>query len=681
VDQTSRALQSYGVPHGLIAGGRTDNRAQLCQVASVQTLARRLSRFEAPNLLIIDECFPAGTMVDGKPIESIKLGDKVRSHLGTGVVMHLFKKKPSSLVSVKLSNGKTLTCTEEHPIFTQDGFKPAKSLNKNDMMVSIMDYEQLRNLSESNSTKTVQELETGETLRKQRMQGRTFQTDNSEHIHEARRANYQVQENERDAQSTGSSLSFDKTQSNGLEANSQGRKWARFNNLRTCFSSGFGMADECCCSNTIGARKRLADLLQNRRGEFRIESCCGSGRRITSSKRKKRAGCEKGSVFTFHRVESVEVHKQTDCGTFGGLCSDGFVYNLEVSNGNTYFANDFLVHNCHHAAAGTWRRVVDAYPDARVLGVTATPERLDGKGLAGVFDDLIHGPQVAELIDRGFLARPKYWSKPLMNTESMRVSMGDYAVGDLEAALTNAVMGDAVTEYRQKSDGLPAIAFCPTIAKARAVSDAFCAAGYAWDVIDGTLTPADRRELVAKLGDGRLHGLSACEIVSEGFDLPVVTTAILLRPTKSLGLHLQQVGRVLRLHPSKTHAIILDHAGNLHRHGLAEDPREWSLDGRPKAKKGAPAPTKTCPQCFCCLSPAVRVCPECQHEFEVKEAKLREVAGSLVEFSREEVKLALKKARTLADFQEIGKQMGYKPGWAHYRFNARNTRPTYSYKL
>jgi superfamily II DNA or RNA helicase len=268
-----------------------------------------------------------------------------------------------------------------------------------------------------------------------------------------------------------------------------------------------------------------------------------------------------------------------------------------------------------------------------------------------------------------------------MDTESMRVSMGDYAVGDLEAALTNAVMGDAVTEYRQKSDGLPAIAFCPTIAKARAVSDAFRNAGYAWDVIDGTLTRADRRELVARLGDGRLNGLSACEIVSEGFDLPVVTTAILLRPTQSLALHLQQIGRVLRLHPTKTHAIILDHAGNLHRHGLAEDPREWSLEGRPKAKKGAPAPTKTCPECFCCVAIAVQVCPECEHEFEVKEKKLREIPGNLVEFSREEIKLALKKARTLADFQEIGKQMGYKPGWAYHRFSARNSRPTFSYKL
>lgn len=340
-----------------------------------------------------------------------------------------------------------------------------------------------------------------------------------------------------------------------------------------------------------------------------------------------------------------------------------------------------IIDEAHHAAAGTWKRVVEHYADARILGVTATPERLDGKGLAGVFDDLIHGPQVAELIDRGFLARPKYWSKPLMDTEQMRVSMGDYAVGDLEAALTNAVMGDAVTEYRQKADGLPAIAFCPTIAKARAVSDAFRDAGYAWDVIDGTLTPADRRELVSKLGDGRLHGLSACEIVSEGFDLPVVTAAILLRPTKSLALHLQQVGRVLRLHPAKTHAIILDHAGNLHRHGLAEDPREWSLDGRPKAKKGAPAPTKTCPECFCCVAPAVQVCPECGHEFEVKQSKLKHIDGALVEFSREDVQKKLKKARTLADFQEIGKQMGYKPGWAYHRFSARNSRPTYSYNL
>jgi DNA repair protein RadD len=338
-----------------------------------------------------------------------------------------------------------------------------------------------------------------------------------------------------------------------------------------------------------------------------------------------------------------------------------------------------IVDEAHHAAAGTWRAVLAHYAESRVLGVTATPERLDGKGLGGTFDRLIIGPEVADLIKRGYLSRPVYWSKPLVDTTGMRTTMGDYNIKDLNDALTNAIMGDAVTEYKRRAEGLPAIAFCPSIVKAEGVAAAFREAGFRWDVISGELEKGRRRELVEMLGDGRLHGLSACEIVSEGFDLPVVTAAILLRPTQSLALHLQQIGRVLRVHEGKQNAVIIDHAGNLHKHGAAEDVRTWSLEGRPKKKGKAQAVMKDCPQCYCCVALGCSTCPECGHEFETKEHKIHHIEGNLVAYQAGSVNVAelMARAKTLADFQAIAKMKGYKPGWAWHQAN----RPKFSYNL
>lgn len=339
-----------------------------------------------------------------------------------------------------------------------------------------------------------------------------------------------------------------------------------------------------------------------------------------------------------------------------------------------------IIDEAHHGVAGTWRTVLDCYSTAHVLGVTATPLRLDGKGLDSTFDTIVMGPKVAELIERGFLSRPQYWSKPLMDTSKARVTMGDYVIEDLNEMLTDAVMGDAVIEYKRRANGLPAIAFCPSIAKANAVAAAFRAAGFNWGTIDGTLEKSTRRKLVEMLADGRLHGLSACEIVSEGFDLPVVTAAILLRPTASLSMHLQQVGRVLRTHANKERAIIIDHAGNLHKHGTAEQDREWSLKA-PKRKKGpSVAMMKECPQCYCCVGIATLTCPDCGHGFKVKERGSDEVEGDLVEFKPETRTLdeLMKSAKTLADYQQIAKMKKYKPGWAWHQMK---TKTKFAYNL
>jgi len=342
----------------------------------------------------------------------------------------------------------------------------------------------------------------------------------------------------------------------------------------------------------------------------------------------------------------------------------------------------------HHATAGSWARILESYPDARVLGVTATPERLDGTGLGNVFNVMVRGPEIADLIARGFLSPVKYFCPKTVNTDGMKLRMGDYRHADVDKRVNNSkVTGEAVEWYRKLCDGAPAVAFCASIAHSEHVAEIFRAAGYRWTSLDSTMTPEARRAAVVGLGNGSLHGISSCDIISEGFDLPIVSTAILLRPTASLGLYLQQVGRVLRVAPGKTHATIIDHVGNcgstrggqwVEKHGFAEDVREWSLEGR--IKRDGAAPVRLCEECYAVVPIGAAVCPQCgavKPEPEVK--PMPEVdAGELEEVVAERIRKKKAKeeqaqAKTLEQLIELGKSRNYRnPAmWAKYVLEAR----------
>jgi hypothetical protein len=347
----------------------------------------------------------------------------------------------------------------------------------------------------------------------------------------------------------------------------------------------------------------------------------------------------------------------------------------------------------HHATAGSWAAILRAYPHARVLGVTATPERLDGTGLGNVFQAMVHGPEVADLIQRGFLSPIRYYCPRTVDTDGMKMRMGDYRHAEVDERVNNArVTGEAVDWYRKLCNGAPAVAFCASIRHSEHVAETFRTAGYRWTSLDSTMTPEARRAAVVGLGNGSLHGISSCDIISEGFDLPIVSAAILLRPTASLGLYLQQIGRVLRISPGKQHATIIDHVGNcgsiragawVEKHGFAEDIREWSLEGRTK-KKGT-APVRLCDACFAVIPVGSSTCPQCGAEKPKAERELPEAAetGDLEQVQRDAVRekteAMMKRARTLEDWQRIAKLRGYNQGWAWHRHNQRTQkRTTYS---
>lgn len=342
---------------------------------------------------------------------------------------------------------------------------------------------------------------------------------------------------------------------------------------------------------------------------------------------------------------------------------------------------DFIVFDeCHHATSGSYMKTMEAYPQAKILGVTATPCRTDGKGLGDVFQTMIQGITTAELTEQGYLAHARYYAPPqIVKLEGIRRRGGDYARDDLEAALADkAITGDAVQHYRTHGDGKPAIVFCVSVAHARSVAEQYLQAGYSATSVDGTLDDSVRAERIQGLGTGKYHVLTSCDLIGEGLDIPSVTIAQLLRPTQSLSLHLQQIGRSLRPADGKEHAIILDHVGNCSRHGFATTDQEWTLEGvKKRTHKESIVAISTCSQCYACYAPAPQ-CPYCGFTAPTKNrvSKTQIVAGTLTEITPE-VKRQRKeeeaKATTMGELIKLGKERGYKnpAGWAFFKLKSR----------
>ena len=285
---------------------------------------------------------------------------------------------------------------------------------------------------------------------------------------------------------------------------------------------------------------------------------------------------------------------------------------------------------CHLSLAVTWRQVLARWPEARLLGLTATPWRLDKQSFAkeqgGLYEAIVQGPQPADLVQWGNLADYRLFQPPVQfeMVEKIGIRGNDLDPKDLEKEFSNVVYGDVVGHYRKYSHGLPAIAFCPTVRIAEETAQAFRDAGYRAISLDGNTDDVIRRQSLQQLGRGELDVVTSVSILVEGTDVPFATTAIMLRRTQSLSLYLQAVGRVLRPHPEKKFAIILDCVGVSDVHGWPDDYREWALDGTVRRKRKADNDNeadvlvRSCPNCFAKHDPGP-VCPVCNHVYTSKE--------------------------------------------------------------
>lgn len=419
---------------------------------------------------------------------------------------------------------------------------------------------------------------------------------------------------------------------------------------------------------------------------------------IAASAREK----EKRVLILVHRVELLRQSavKLRDSGERVGLISPKYtpdpwaqiqvasVQTLAKRIGKINLNFDLIIiDEAHHATASTWTKIIDAIkmvnPSVKILGVTATPIRSDGRGLGahcgGMFDILIPGPSIMDLIKEGFLVRPVVLgSSTKVNLANVKTTAGDYNKEQLADAVDKPMItGDAVAHYTKVCPGLPAVAFCVTVAHAEHVAAEFRAAGYRAYAVDGSMDDVERTRILNGLGNGSVQVVCSCELISEGTDIPAISAAILLRPTKSTGLYLQQIGRALRPMPGKTAAYVLDHVDNWSLHGLPDDERAWTLDGDERRKKGKSETTKRtemCEKCYAVYKPSP-VCPVCGNKKETDLGAPSVVEGELIEITPEmraklkkDARMEVGKAQTYDDLKAIAKQRGYKPGWAKIQF-------------
>lgn len=340
-------------------------------------------------------------------------------------------------------------------------------------------------------------------------------------------------------------------------------------------------------------------------------------------------------------------------------------------------APDFLVFDeAHHIGAAQWEALFNAFPNARILGLTATPWRLDGQGLGKWFGHMVTGPTVSDLIGMGSLSPYRLFAPAIPDLTGVTTAQGDYQRGSLAKAMDKpAIVGDAIAHYRNLCAGKRAVAFAAGVENSKHIAAQFNDAGIPAEHVDGSMPSEMRDAAVERFRSGETLILSNADLFGEGFDVPAIEAAILLRPTQSLSLYLQQVGRALRPFPGKTEAIILDHAGNSIKHGLPDDDREWSLEDREKRAKRDPldTPVRQCEECFFVYKPAPR-CPNCGHAVEVKAREIEVVEGVLEEVRRVEKqnqRREVGKAESLDDFLRIARERGYKPGWAHQMMRIR----------
>jgi superfamily II DNA or RNA helicase len=240
-----------------------------------------------------------------------------------------------------------------------------------------------------------------------------------------------------------------------------------------------------------------------------------------------------------------------------------------------------ILDECHHSNSATWAKVTQYFSNSLLLGVSATPVRMDGSGFRDVFDVLISGVSMAELIDQGHLSRFKYYAPANgLNLDGLRTRAGDFTRESIEAANSAIeVAADSLKAYEDYLWGKQTLIFAVSVAHSREIASSFSAQGIPSAHLDGRDDPQLRASTMEAFRTGAIRVLCNCALFTEGLDVPGIDAVILARPTKSLGLWLQMVGRALRPSPGKDHAIIIDLGENWTRFGLPADDREWSLDG------------------------------------------------------------------------------------------------------
>lgn len=441
-------------------------------------------------------------------------------------------------------------------------------------------------------------------------------------------------------------------------------------------------------------RSYQADLLSQAAAAWRggtrricLVAPTGSGKTVIASHLIARA-VDKGSrvVFLAHRRELIEQasSKLSGNGVPHGTITAGRLYDgqqVQVASIPTLARRDHpppadlvVVDETHHVCAGSWARVMEHYQDKTILGLTATPFRLDGRGLGELYQALVSSITIADLVRDGHLVEPITYTQPGPDLRGVHKRYGEYHQGELADAVDRPkLIGDIVGTWKRLAAGRTTVCFAVSCAHSRHLALGFQEAGIPAAHLDAETPSAERAAVLRRLAEGSLLLVSNVGLLTEGWDLPAASCVICARPTKSRCLWMQMVGRGLRSAGGKADCLVLDHAGNTVEHGFVTDPFDCTLEGL-KQRERAPS-VRTCPQCCAALPGGTPECPRCGYVWPLRDDRpLPEPeAGDLVRVDPEALRPhagADEQASAFVRLRSEAKAKGYKPTWAMMKFKA-----------
>jgi superfamily II DNA or RNA helicase len=420
-------------------------------------------------------------------------------------------------------------------------------------------------------------------------------------------------------------------------------------------------------------------LLQGKR-RICVVLGCGGGKSICQGYIAKNA-TERGNrvLFLVHRKELCGQIRETfeKVGVDFSLCKIGMVQTVVNNLENEPEPDIIITDESHHVTSKSYMDIHNKFNKAIMLGFTATPIRLDGKGLK-VYEDMVEGVTVPWLIENKYLADYVMYGKPLADASNIKTVCGDYKQDAVAELMEDKVIyGKTVENYKLLADGKKAIVYCASIDSSCNTAEEFNRSGIIAVHLDAKSKQKDRADALQKFRDGEIKVLCNVDLFSEGLDVPDCECVIMLRPTKSLTLYIQQSMRCMRYKEDKR-AVIIDHVKNAYNHGLPDDLRKWDLSGNKREKREsfmAEMKIKGCPECFSVGYCGAKFCRQCGHKFIADDRSnddIKVVDIELQIMTRESILVNkpyghYKKIKIFEDMVEFGKVKGRHRDWAFHR--------------
>lgn len=596
-----------------IVQGKLNQLGRKVTIASIQTLTveKRLNQvLESGDyeLIIVDECFPKGTLVDGKPIETLKEGDFVSSfnhktnQIELRPITKLFKKKSEQLIKINTKFGKEIICTLNHPFYTRNSYIPALLLKKGDLLYVNKFNNQLQALSERISNDSCENETSLPVYRLFQKNGLCFLQSG---MSESKAFNNFISKNDRNQfkkernyfsqnenkqpflQSRNKTENKRYPEINTTQTQNSRGKWERFNSTSTATIERIrGELGNRICSENKGLHMGQISLpLQNRYSEPNSKNSNRSRWKQSQCTSKTGTRFKKREFLSKDWVESIEILEQGSIGKSSKLYENDYVYNIEVENNNNYFANGLLVHNCHHYSNGEWKAVIDKFNGYKI-GLTATPNRSDNIALNTVFNRILYRYSIVEGIKNKHLVDIEGIRYKLnANFDELSLQNGDYSVTSLSGLMKSPeVIMETYKAWETYAKEKKTIVFCVSIDHVNSLTDYFQTKNISAKSLIGETSSEERAKIYADFESGKIQVLISCMVLTEGFDEPSVECVLGARPTISESLYIQMIGRGLRKYPNKEKCLVIDLVGNSQKHRVMQLGILFGLDQKKKEK-------------------------------------------------------------------------------------------------